>query len=295
MRKMVFMKRQVAAIRKDIGKMAVFRRIILLGTLIILNPAPVLSSESPWAFSLGAGAYTTNVYYGSDELYVNAVPLANTAYTRERFSASFSLLDGIGMRVTDSRNRFFANININAGDERDSKEYNALWMSKDHSAEVKSLLEGSPTVKTSVRTELMLGYMGCLGNFGVSLEYHPTTLEGKRDRSYNGFLSYLSYSKPFAVTDHLSVTGMLSLGVMDRNYARAWYTVENPTRRLETFDADAGLRDVRVAVQIVYMVLPDVGITFLSGNSILLMDAGKSPYTASKYQMTSGLFGFYTF
>ena len=295
MRRTVRMKNQMTAKTNAPKIRSALKGLILLGIMICFNPVSALSADDPWEISVGAGAYTANVYYGADEYYVVPFPHAKATYTRGRFSASASLLDGIGAMYMDTDSRFFGSININGGEERDPEEYNALGMAKDHSDAIKRLLEGSPAVKTSVRTEIMAGYLSRLGNFGISLEYHPTTVEGDTDRSYDGFVAGLSYCKPFQVTEKLVVTGMLGLSVMDQDYAEAWFSVEAPTQRLEAFDAEAGLRDLHVVLQIDYMVSPRIGITLLNGNCLLLKDAGESPYTQSKYQMTSAVYGFYTF
>jgi len=263
--------------------------------MVISNPVSAFSAEDPWAFSLGAGAYATSVYYGSDETYVVPIPNARGTYTRGPFSASLSLLEGIGMMYTNKENHFWASINCNSGSERDPEGYNALGMSRDHGDDVKKLLAGSPTVKTTVRTQMMIGYLSRLANFGFSLEYHPTTVEGDDNRSYNGFIASLSCSKPFHVSEKMTITAMVDLSVMEQNYAEAWFAVENPTQSLAAFDANAGLRDLQLIFQIDYMISPRFGITFQNGNSVLLMDAADSPYTTSKYQMTSALYGFYNF
>lgn len=199
------------------------------------------------------------------------------------------------VKISGMDHHFFGSINLNGGNERNKEEYNVLGMSKDHTDDVKKLLEGSPTVKTRVRAKMMAGYLSRMGMFGVSLEHHPTTVRGETDRSYDGFIASLSYCKPFQVSEKLTITVMLDVSVMDQKYAEAWFSVKNPTQSLGAFDAAAGLRDLQLVLQIDYRISPHTGISFLNGNGLLLMDAGASPYTTSKYQMTSALYGFYTF
>lgn len=269
--------------------------LFVLGIMIFFNPVSASSSEDAWSFSLGAGVYAESVYFGSDETVAAPVPCAKAMYSNGNVSASLSLLEGIGIMYTDKSSHFYGAINLNNGDERDAEEYTLLGRKTDHSDRVKKLLEGSPSVKTGVCTEIMIGYLSDIGNFALSLEYHPTTVEAEKEQSYNGFIASFSCFKPFHISEKLTITGMLDLNVMDKNYAEAWFSVKNPTHRLESFDAAAGLRDIQVIVQIDYMIWPNIGITFLNGNSFLLMDAGDSPYTESKHQMSSVLYGFYNF
>jgi outer membrane scaffolding protein for murein synthesis (MipA/OmpV family) len=143
----------------------------------------------------------------------------------------------------------------------------------------------------------MLGYMSQFGIFSVSLEYHPTTWEitGERDRTHDGFIFSLSCMKPVPVTDKLTVTTRLAVDLMDKNYAKAWYSVEKQTLALNAFEADAGVRDVELAVRVDYRFSAHISAAFLAQNSFLLTDAGDSPYTTSRYQLTSGLYGIYMF
>jgi hypothetical protein len=219
------------------------------------------------------------------------------SYTKGNFSSSASFLDGIGITYVNPENHFLAGVNINNGEERDSEEYTGLGVSKDHSDKVKELLEGTPDVSTDIKTELMLGYMSKFGIFGVSLEYHPTTqkMPGERDRTYDAFISSLSYTKPVSVTNKLTVTTMLAADLMDENYAKAWYSVEKPTQALNAFEADSGLRDVQLALTIDYKISAHISATFLAQNSFLLMDAGDSPYTTARYQLTACIYGLYAF
>jgi outer membrane scaffolding protein for murein synthesis (MipA/OmpV family) len=291
------MKEKKATSIKGLSTLLVLKNLVLLGILMITVPVQVFPSEKPWEFSLGAGVYTSNAYYGSKEMYASPFPDIKVSYTKGNFSSSVSFLDGIGITYVNPENHFLAGININNGEERDSEEYTGLGVSKDHSDKVKKLLEGTPDVSTDIKTELMLGYMSKFGIFGVSLEYHPTTqkMPGKREQIYDGFISSLSYTKPVSVTNKLTVTTKLAVDLMDKNYAKAWYLVEKPTQALNAFEADAGLRDVQLAVRIDYKFSVHISATFLAQNSFLLMDAGDSPYTTARYQLTSGLYGIYTF
>ena len=297
MKKKMTAKQQMVMMMNTHKAGSAVKGLILLGVMLFFNPVSSFASEDNWSFSLGAGVFTENVYFGSDETYAAPIPCAKATYSKGNFSASLSLLEGIGIMYMDKENRFYGGINFNNGDERDEEGYDVLGRKKDHSDHVKKLLKGSPSVKTDVRTEMMIGYLSDIGIFSISLEYHPTDVdsEGKKNRSANCFIASLSYIKPFQISEKLTITGMIDLNVMDKDYADAWFSVEKPTQSLEAFNASAGLRDVQVVLQIDYMLWANIGITFLNGNSFLLMDAGDSPYTESKYQMTSAIFGYYNF
>ena len=297
MKKKMTAKQQMVMMMNTRKAGSALKGLIILGLLIFFNPASVFASDDNWSFSLGAGVYTESVYFGSDETYAAPVPCAKAMYTKGNFTATLSLLEGIGIMYMDNDNRFYGGINLNNGSERDEEGYDVLGRKTDHSDHVKTLLKGSPSVNTHVCTEMMIGYLSDIGNFSLSLEYHPTTVKGGGEsaRSINGLIASLSYIKPFQISEKMTITGVIDLSVMDKNYADAWFSLEKPTQSLESFDAAAGLRDIQVVLQINYMLWPNIGITILNGNSILLMDAGDSPFTESKHQMTSAIFGFYHF
>ena len=291
------MKLQETTSINEVKVVWVLKRLALLGILMILFPEQGVSSEKNWELSLGAGGYVSNVYYGSEEMYASPFPDIMFSYTKGNFSSSASFLDGIGITYMNPEHHFLAGVNVNNGQERDSEEYSGLGVSTDHRDKVKRLLKGTPDVETNVKTTLMLGYMSQFGIFSVSLEYHPITWEiaGERDRTYDGFISSLSYMKPVSVTDRLTVSTRLAVDLMDKNYAKAWYSVKKPTQALNAFDAGSGLRDVELAVLFDYQFSAHISARFLAQHSFLLMDTQDSPYTTSRYQLTSGLYGIYTF
>ena len=291
------MKSTISTSMKEANELSFLHPLTLLGILIMILPAQVLGADRAWELSLGGGGYISNVYYGSEETYASPFPDIKVSYTKGSFSSTVSFLDGIEITYMNPKQHLLAGIRVNNGEERHSEEYRGLGVSKAHSDKVKNLLKGTPDVSTSIKTELMLGYINKLGIFGVSLEYHPITQEitGKSDQKYNGFISSMSYTKPVSVTDKLTATPLLAVNLMDKNYARAWYSVEQSTPSLASFEADAGLRDVRLSVQLNYHFSSHISAAFLAQNSFLLMDAGDSPYTTSRYQLTSGFYGIYRF
>lgn len=281
--------------RRCVGVAAALYGLIGCWILIFFIPFQGYAEEKSWQFALGGGGYVQNVYTGSDETFITALPYATAAYAKGRYSTVFSLIDGVSITYNTPVKNLAAGIKINSGDERDSEEYTALMVSKDHSDKVKELLAGTPTVKTDIMSEFKLDYTTAMGIFGCALEYHPTSIEGNSDRHYNGLVFALNYAKPFSITRRLALTAVAGVSLMDENYADAWFSLETSTQRLNAFDADAGLRDVQLSMQFQYAVSQQLNLMFLAKNAWLLDDAGQSPFTKSTYQMTWALFGVYNF
>lgn len=273
------------------------RAMVALALVMILpvTPSRAVGQAENWESCLGGGVYVSPVYPGSDTVYAVAMPYARVGYTRNRISYAASLLDGLGMTYSNEDNGLIVAVSMNTGDERDSRTYSVIGETRRHSEKVRRLLEGTPTVSTGVRTDIMLGLVSRFGLVGWSLEYHPTRQSGDGHRLYHGFLSSLRYSIPVSLTRRLTVTGSLSLDLMDRRYAEAWYSIRVPTHNLKRFSAREGLKDIQLVVQVDYMFTEHIGATFLAGSTRYLNDAQASPYTTSSHTVTSGLYGFYRF
>lgn len=273
------------------------RAMVALALVMILPFAPsrAVGQTEHWESCLGGGVYVSPVYPGSDTAYAVAMPYARVVYTRNRISCAASLLDGLGITYTNEDNGLITAVSMNTGDERNSRTYTVLGETRRHSEKVRRLLDGTPTVSTGLRTEIMLGLVSQFGVVGWSLDYHPTRQSGDGHRLYHGFLSSFRYSIPVNLTRKLTVTGSLSLDLMDRRYAEAWYSIRVPTRSLDRFSAGEDLKDIQLVVQVDYMVTGHIGATFLAGSTRYLNDAQDSPYTTSSYTITSCLYGFYRF
>ena len=232
---------------------------------------------------------------GSDETYVTAIPYPSVTYNNGQYSASLSLTDGLSVMYNMPEKHLMASIKINGGGERDSEKYSLFIMLRDHSADVQRLLEGTPSVGTSVESQFKLDYESPIGILGCSIEYHPTTVEGALDRFYNGFVFAAEYAIAIPVTEKIAVMGMAGISLMDQNYADAWFSLENSTQRLEAFNASAGFRDFQLSMQLQYDLFENFGLMVLSKNAWLLGDARDSPFTRSRHQMTWAVFGVYNF
>ncbi len=289
------MKKRQTIYKRGFGATLVFNCLIICWVVISLATFTEGAEENPWRFSTGGGGYVQNVYPGSDETFTTGLSYVTAAYSKGRYGAALSLIDGVNLMYNVPDKPLTASIKINSGDERDSGEYSTLFMSKDHSNEVKDLLEETPTVTTDVTSEFKLDYMTSMGILGFALEYHPTSVEGAKDRFYNGFVLALTCAKPLPITSRLSLMGVAGISLMDENFADAWFSLETPTRRLNAFDANAGLKDVQLSMQLQYAQSKRMDLVFLAKNAWFLADAGKSPFTKSTYQMTWAFFGVYNF
>jgi len=244
------------------------------------------TAERAWEFELGVGGCSSNAYTGSAERVVSPLPCAKASYRDGGYSIQASLLDGIGASYFDPELRLLGSVNFSFGDDRNEDGYSVLGVTVAHDDDTRKLLRGSPTAATPVFMETKLGYASPVGILGVSLEYHPTTLEG---RLYHGFLPEFFYLLSLPLSEQLEVTAMASLGFMDHGYAEAWYTVEAPTKRLSSYKAEAGLREMQFVVQLDYRFAENFRATVLAGTTVLLGAAAESPYTSEPYQVTVGI------
>jgi outer membrane scaffolding protein for murein synthesis (MipA/OmpV family) len=274
--------------------------LVVLSVLVVLtSSATKVVAEDGWNSSVGAGVYMSNVYIGSDDYYFSPIPLAQTSYSKNDFSFSLSLLDGLGVLYSDQKSGFHIGAFMTYGDERDSQKYSVLGISRDHSDKTKRFLQDSPTASTSFSSSVVLGFDTKIGTFEASISYNPTTVDydqsGLDDKDYQGFLYSLSYSIEHPVTEQLIVAAKLGVDFMNQDYADAWYSVDYQTKQLDTFDAEAGLRDAIVSLQVTKMFSDRIGMSLRGEGMILLMDASKSPYTAERFQSTVMLCTFYNF
>jgi len=252
----------------------------------------VHSAEGAWEFELGAGGCSSNAYAGSAERVVSPLPCAKASYRDGGYSFQASLLDGIGASYFDLELRLLGSVNVGFGDDRNEDGYSVLGMNMAHDEDTRKLLRGSPAASTPLFMETKLGYASPVGILGVSLAYHPTTVEG---RLHHGFLPEVFYLLPLPLSERLEVAAMAALSFMDRGYAEARYDVDTPTKRLASYKAEAGLREMQFVVQVDYRFAGNFRATVLTGTSVLLGDAADSPYTSERYQFTVGIYTVRTF
>jgi outer membrane scaffolding protein for murein synthesis (MipA/OmpV family) len=269
-------------------------------TLLLLarSPGGAFAANS-WDFMMGGGIYRANTYPGSNDYYVVPVPMARASYGKGNVSYSLSIPDGLGVTWSRQEKGLMGRINMNYGEIRDSEEYSVLGMMEEHSERTKRLLVDTPTAEAPIVYDATIGYQALNGMIGASVGYYPTSvdyqLSGQEDRDYQGLVYSLFYSTDRPVNQKLSFSAMLGAEYMNQDYADAWYTVQFPTARLNVFEADAGLRDVMLSVQVTSMFSEKVGISFLGAFTKLLGDAGQSPYTLEKFQSSTLFYAFYNF
>ncbi len=252
-----------------------------------------------WDLTVGAGFFVDSVYAGSDDDYVSPLITFRAAYSRRQYSYFVSLLEGAGVAYTAPDGRIAASLAVGMGAKRDRAKYSGMGFDADHSDRTRELLAGTPNLKTLASTRATLAYRTRVGTFGAAVEYHPTSVEtglpGVEDAVRHGFLCSMSFTRGIPVTSRMAITGMLGLEFMDHDYAQAWYSVERPTEVLGVFDAGAGLRDARAAVQVGYALSPRVAATLIFADTMLLQDARRSPYTVDDHQRTLCLIAVYGF
>jgi len=249
--------------------------------------------------SVGGGVYRSDVYPGSNDYFVELVPMARASYGKGEVSFSLSLLDGLGVTYFNQEKGFMGSITMNYGEERDSKEYSVLGSMEDHSERTKRLLLDTPTASAPVVYSATIGYQALKGMIGASIGYYPTSLDyqltGQEDADYQGLLYSLFYSIDRLVTEKLFFSAMLGVEYMNQDYADAWYTVRFPTSRLDAFEANAGLRDAMFSLQVSRMFSEKIEVSLLAAGTVFLADAGQSPYTVEKFQPSTLLYAVYNF
>jgi outer membrane scaffolding protein for murein synthesis (MipA/OmpV family) len=73
---------------------------------------------------------------------------------------------------------------------------------------------------------------------------------------------------------------------MDQTYASTWYAVDQPTKSLSAFEANAGLRSSLIALEANYRISEHVSLSAVGASTILMGDAKDSPYTVETVQRT---------
>ncbi len=261
---------------------------LLVAMAILFAVETIQAGQDGWNFELGAGVCGENVYPGSDEYYVVPVPNLKVSYTRGVLDYSLSVLEGASVTYTSPGSGFLVSFNVNAGSTRNSETYSILGIDVDHSDKTRKRLEGTPNLKTSATVETMLAYPTPVGLFGLSAAYHPTSVKyknsGQSKETVHGFIYSALYTIGGPVTDHMALSGLVGFEFMDKNYADAWYGVDQPTEMLPGFKANAGWRSGMISVEVNYRLSKRIELIAVGGSTILLGDAQESPFTVEKNQ-----------
>ena len=267
---------------------------IVAAALLFVAAFPALAEE-PWSLAIGGGALAANTYSGAEEFFVSPLPFFRASYAARKTEFFASSIDGLGFNYVDRERRLFASGGVNLGEKRDSEQYSAIILSMDHRAETKRFLTGSPTAWNPASVFGMLGWISPFGILASALYYQPTLVTGETDELFHAFVPSVFWLAPLQLTDRLKFTCFASLDFMDRRYAAAWFSVEEPTGELEAFTAEAGLRDVQLIVSVTYAITERIAATLLAGNLYLLADAADSPYTQTPYRLKAGAYLSYAF
>jgi len=231
-------------------------------------------------------------------------PSVDVSYTTGAVSISASILDGLGVSYMHEGLGILGSVSVNFGEERDSEGYSFLATQVDHDKRTQKLLEDTPTVRTVVAADATLGVLTPVGVLGTTIGYRPSVVEyngasgggggGGTDATYQAVVGSLFYLIGMPVTERLSVMAVLSLELMDADYADAWFTVEEPTASLDAFEAEAGLRAAQLAMEGSYMFADHFGLSLTAGEMVMLGDAADSPYTRGQFQTVVMLEAFYS-
>ncbi len=279
-------------------------RTLMLLVLIAGCCAPFAAAQDGWDLSVGAGVAQTPAYEGSESYFMSPFPSVDVSYTTGAVSISASILDGLGVSYMHEGLGILGSVSVNFGEERDSEGYSFLATQVDHDKRTQKLLEDTPTVRTVVAADATLGVLTPVGVLGTTIGYRPSVVEyngasgggggGGTDATYQAVVGSLFYLIGMPVTERLSVMAVLSLELMDADYADAWFTVEEPTASLDAFEAEAGLRAAQLAMEGSYMFADHFGLSLTAGEMVMLGDAADSPYTRGQFQTVVMLEAFYS-
>lgn len=258
--------------------------------IIALTTQTLHAQQSGWEISLGAGMAGENVYLGSNDYYITPLPSLNASYASGNVTYSLSLLDGVGITYMKPNWGLMASVNVNAGATRDPEAYKVMGISVKHAGKTKALLEGSPDLNTSFTVNTTLAYATPVGLFGVAATIHPTSVKynqaTQKDETRNGMVFSALYMIGAPVTKRLSLSGIFSIDIMDQTYADTWFGVDQPTKSLNTFKADAGLHSGMIALEAKYQLSKHISLSAVGGSTILMADAKNSPFTVETVQRT---------
>lgn len=274
----------------------------LIGLVALAIPAAAQTQDGAkgeWELSVGAGVAGSPVYEGAREYYATPIPTVDVSWTRGSFSLSASILDGLGAMYVHEETGVIASASLNTGATRERDGYSLFVVPVDHSNSTEKLLEGTPDATGVLAADATLGYITPVGLVGATAGYRPTELDYPRgagtDDTLHGFVYQTFYMIPLPVTEWLEVSAIACLEMMDGRYADAWYSVETDTASLDEFAADAGLHRAQLVVDSTAMISERLGVSLLASGSVLLADAGRSPYTESEFQTSVVLTSFYRF
>jgi outer membrane scaffolding protein for murein synthesis (MipA/OmpV family) len=277
------------------------RRILLTiaAALLVLGGTAAVHAEDGWELSVGAGVVGAPVYEGSRDYYASPVPSIDVSWTKGGFSLSASILDGLGVMYVDEGTGILASASVNMGSTRERDGYSLFVVPVEHRSRTERLLEGTPDASGILAADATVAYITPIGLLGATAGYRPTRLDypdgAGADETFHGLVYSLLYMIPLPVTDWLDVSAVALLEAMDGRYADAWYAVETATPSLDQFDAGAGLHRAQLVLDATAMITQRFGVSLMAAESLLLGDAGRSPYTEKRFQTSVVVTSFYSF
>ena len=218
-------------------------RILDVCAMIAITAMPSAAQQPGWAFTVGAGVGSENVYPGAEEFFVTPLPSASASYTAGTTSYSISILEGLGITHVIPQWGLIANANINAGPRRDSSGYSVLGVSIDHTASTQALLVGSPDLDAPVVLNASLLRATPIGLIGASVAVHRTSVVSpQRRETRTGMVYSLQYMTSVQPAERMALSGLLSLELMDGTFADTWHSRRQASPSSDDFEARAGLR-----------------------------------------------------
>lgn len=249
-----------------------------------LDDVEYVEGGQNWDLMFGFGGIAVPGYNGSNRLKVFPIPYIDVSYRTKYLEYFANCEDGAGVSKKISKS---IPINVSAGinigeDARKSNDF--------------IILEGTPDVTNNYSLFGKISSIVAPGKFSTKVSYFPISLHyinsEMQDKKYNGLLGSFDWED-----DIISGRFLFNLGfgfsVMNKNYAKANYSVETPTPKLKAFNADDGVRDIHASVNIVRLFDQKKGAVFVAEAAYLTGDAGKSPIVSQKVQPFIGLFVFY--
>ena len=273
--------------RSGMGATAMARSGAILA-MLLTSWASAARAQAPgaggaWDVAVGMGVLSTSAYPGSDERYAVPFPEARATYRTGELSLSLSVLGGASLTWMDLDHGMIGGLSVRPGRNRDRDGYSILGVPVDHNRRTRDLLRRAPDVSTPLAASAMLALPTPVGIVGASVGWEPTTVSpgraGGTDRRCNGFEYSLLYMMRLPAGSRLSVAATGRLAFVDRDYATAWYGVENPTSSPASFGPGAGLHDAELSLQLDYALTDRIELSVLDVSTVLLGAARRSPLT----------------
>ena len=220
---------------------------------ILAIPMPVAAEEWDFTFGLGLGAAPD--YEGSDDYEAVPIPLMRADY-----GPRFIEFSGGTLRANVLTHSIFsAGPVINIRGERDDVDEDAV----DDLDDVDTAVELGGFVE--------IFYQGWLGNLTITQDVAD---------GHDGLLVGLSGGFFLPLSPQMALTTIVSGTYADDNYMDSYFGIDADNAiasGLDEFDADEGIKDVGLALELAYEVSSRWGVTGTVSYQRLLSDAEDSP------------------